>query len=227
MKITKIVAILFVVALGMQSAYAKYPEVSCSSNAVFDTNTCNQCFDGGSVSVGDNIGLLTDELLNEKTNDILVYKEEQKMPEMVALNDAVWSQTPSADDFWEFTDTFNALYSADEDGYIIDGDSKLTWLQSKLGYAYTLDKNTQKKGSDIGLLIYKTISHDITADGDITLEGDKHRECVLFSSADESKKEVPKKKEPKKLPDTGPEHILLVILALILGFGLLKFTKRA
>ncbi|MFC1797768.1 LPXTG cell wall anchor domain-containing protein [Patescibacteria group bacterium] len=34
--------------------------------------------------------------------------------------------------------------------------------------------------------------------------------------------------EPKKLPETGPaEFMLLAILAMVLGFGLLKFRARS
>lgn len=225
MKITKVFAALLVVALGMQSAYAAYPEVSCSSDASFSANACSQCFDGGTVSVGDNLGLLTDDLLNEKSNDIIVYKEEQEMPNMVNLSeDASWSQTPSGEWFWEYTDAFNALYSSDEDGYVIDGDSSVVWLQSKLGYAYTLDTNTAAEGTNVGMLVYKLISHDVSGDGDISIDSDEHNECVLFASGDGS---TPPPELPPELPETGAEHWLLAALALILGFGVLKFARRA
>jgi hypothetical protein len=43
----------------------------------------------------------------------ILYKEEQIEPEMINLNsdNVVWSQMPSSDNFWEYTDEFNTLYS--------------------------------------------------------------------------------------------------------------------
>ncbi len=226
MKILKVSFVTFLLLATIQWASAAYPVVECSSDSVFTENSCNECFDGGAVSAGDNIGLLTDDLKNKKTGNIIVYKEEQTMPKMLPLgSSASWSQTPSEDGFWDYTEAFNALYSDGEDGYIIPASSELTWLESKLGYAYTLDSNTAVEGSNIGLLLYRLISHDISSDGDITIDGETHNECVLFTSG-EPGKETPKKPEPPKLPETGPEHILLIVLALILGFGLLRFTKR-
>lgn len=229
MKIQKTLAVLLLGFFAVANTYAAYPEVECSSDAVFSENACNQCFDGGSVSIGDNIGLLTDDLLNEKLNDIIVYKEEQVMPEMVSLSSNVsWSQTPTGEDFWEYTDSFNALYSEDEDGYLVPSGSEVTWLQSKLGYAYTLDANTQETGSNIGLLVYKLISHDISETGDIEIDSETHNECVLFTAGWEIPTTPPTTEQPpKELPETGAEHVLLIVLALLLGFGLLRFMRKA
>lgn len=128
---------------------------------------------------------------------------------------------------WEYTSEFNNLYSEEEDGYLVAAGSELTWLQSKLGYAYTLDTNTSPVGSNIGLLVYQLKTHDVSSDGDITIETDTHNECVLFNSGDTSTTPTPPVDTPKELPETGAEHILLIILALLLGFGLLKFTRKA
>jgi hypothetical protein len=50
---------------------------------------------------------------------------------------------------------------------------------------------------------------------------------VLFTSATEKTEEVaPIVEKPKKLPQTWPEHILLLILAMILAFGVVKFTQK-
>lgn len=91
----KFISACIIALLCISSTYAAYPEISCDTDPVFAENACNQCFEGGSVSVGDNLGLLTDELLNEKLMDVIVYKEEQKMPYMINLSGASWSQTPS------------------------------------------------------------------------------------------------------------------------------------
>jgi hypothetical protein len=44
----------------------------------------------------------------------LLYKEDQDEPRIISLNGAVWNQVPDAENFWEYTDEFEALYS-DED----------------------------------------------------------------------------------------------------------------
>jgi len=219
-------AAFIITAMSISSTYAAFPEISCDTDASFNENACTQCFDGWSVAVWDNLGLLTDDLLNDKANDIIVYKEEQEFPSMVSLSSgASWSQIPSGDGFWEYTDEFNNLYSEEEDGYIVAQGNEITWLQSKLGYAYTLDSSTAEEGSNVGLLVYKLLSHDVSADGDITIESEAHNECVLFKSGEPTV--PPVTEEPPELPETGAEHILLLILALLIGFGLLRFMKRA
>jgi len=226
MRLQKILAAAIITAMSISSTYAAFPEISCDTDSVFNENACTQCFEGWSVAVGDNLGLLTDDLLNDKSNDIIVYKEEQEFPSMVSLSSgAEWSQTPSEDDFWEYTDEFNSLYSEEEDGYLVSQGTEITWLQSQLGYAYTLDSSTADAGSSIGLLVYKLLSHDVSADGDITIDSEEHNECVLFKSGEPSV--TPPTEEPPELPETGAEHILLLILALLIGFGLLRFMKKA
>jgi len=46
----------------------------------------------------------------------IVYKEEQVDPEMINLDSSnvTWTQTPDSENFWEYTDEFNALYSDTE-----------------------------------------------------------------------------------------------------------------
>jgi len=50
-----------------------------------------------------------------------MYKEQQVMPEFINLNTSSvsWSQTPSSENFWEYTDDFNNLYSEDQFGYVL------------------------------------------------------------------------------------------------------------
>jgi hypothetical protein len=74
----------------------------------------------------------------------ILYKEEQVDPEMVNLDSSnvVWSQTPSVEGFWEYTDEFNALYSDVEEGYVLDAGKSVTWLKSSLSHAYKLEQNT-------------------------------------------------------------------------------------
>jgi len=76
--------------------------------------------------------------------------------------------------------------------------------------------------------------------GDIAIETDTHRECVLIKSGAPGSSDpvvntttpgTPQKPgtpgTPKQLPQTGPEHIFLALAALLLGFGFFYFKKKA
>ncbi len=224
--------LIFVLAFSFTlSATFAYTEVNCSTNPVFSENNCGQCFDWWTKAQWDNIWLMTDDWVNSSWNDKILYKEEQEMPVMVNLNpsNVTWTQQPSEENFWEYTTEFNNLYSEEDLWYILPDGEKISWLKSKLWYAYRLDKNTVPAWWNIGLLIYTIVTHDMLDWwATITVDSTEHKECVLFKSW-ESTEEVtpPKKEEPKRLPETWPEHILLVILALILWFGLLRFRKTS
>jgi len=98
-------------------------------------------------------------------------------------------------------------------------------VSSQLGYAFSLDKDLTKNGSDIGLLVYTLFTHNLN-DGIIEMDGVEHKECVLYTSG-VPKSNEPVPVEPKKLPDTGPkEFILLFFLALILGLMILRGKQK-
>ena len=208
-------------------SFAAYDVVDCSTDPVFSENSCNQCFTWWAKSEGDNIGFLQDVWKNVTDISKILYKEEQIDPSMINLDpsNVNWLQSPAADNFWTYTDEFNALYSNLEEGYVLPAGKSVVWIKSALSSVYTLDKNTLEKWSNIGLLVYPISTHNILASGKITIDNEEHRECVLFTSWEASK--VQEKVIPKKLPQTWPsEYILLLILSMILGFGILKFKAR-
>ena len=67
------------------------------------------------------------------------------MPVMKNLSPSLveWKMNPSSDNFWKYTDDFNALYSKDEEAYILKVNQKVDWLESNKGFAYTLTKNKE------------------------------------------------------------------------------------
>jgi LPXTG-motif cell wall-anchored protein len=101
----------------------------------------------------------------------------------------------------------------------------VTWLESTLGSAYNLESNSAVAGTNIGLITYDIAVHDVDAGGDISLDADTHRECVLIKSGTPG--EPPVIPEPPELPQTGPEIVFLVFAALLLGFGFFQIRKRA
>lgn len=215
--------------LAIVTPVSAFEEIECSTDTVFSENSCNQCFDGGNKSTGDNIGLLSDDWLNVTSSDKILYKEEQSMPKMMNLGDTntTWSQSPeNNEEFWEYTTDFDGFYSDDQEGYVLPAGKSVTWIKSKLSSTYTLDANTAPVGSNIGLLVYPIAVHDIDDKGDIALDAEEHRECVLFKSNSPADPVVPQ--EPTRLPETGPaEYLLLLLMAMILGFGVLKISRKA
>jgi hypothetical protein len=155
------------------------------------------------------------------------------MPVMKNLSPTLvnWKENPTREKFWKYTDEFNKLYSDEEEGYILAKGKKVTWLESSKGFAYSLTKNKAESGKNIGLLVYPISTHSIVANGEINPDADIHKECVLFKSSTEVLTVVPSKEKPKTpvkdLPKTGPEHYLLLLLAMILGFGFIKMRKSA
>ena len=224
----KILAISSLLIIATPS-YAAYEEVECSVDSVYSEYSCNQCFDWGSKIQGDHLGLLSDLWMNATDVAKILYKEEQTDPEMISLDSSnvSWTQTPGSEGFWEYTDEFNALYSDLEEWYVLNAGNSVTWIKSNLSHAYKLEKNTATEWANIGLLVYPITTHNILADGEITIDNSEHKECVLFKSG-EAAKAVVASEEPKKLPETGPaEFMLLAILAMILAFGLLQYKTKS
>ena len=206
-------------AISTSLVNAAYKELDCSSDPVFAQNSCNQCFEGWSYAKGSNIGFLTDVWENTSSGSQILFKDEQDMPNMVELNGAVWNQVPSSDNFWEYTLAVEAKYDETEWGYILKPGESVDWIQSKTWYAYNLAENSATKWANIGLLKYPIVTHAMTSDWGIEVDWDKHVECVLFKSA---KAGTP----PKQVPQTGPENLILIFVAMLLGFGILKMTRR-
>lgn len=221
------------------SASALYPETECSTDAVFGANSCDQCFDWGQKWIGDNIAELDDLWVNISDTPRIFFEREQADPTMKALWGSVWSQTPSADNFWKYTDDVKALYSESEDWYILEAWESVTFIESDLGKSYKLDSTDATQGENAGLLIFPLLSHSMLDDGDLSLDDEVHRECVLFKSAAAAEvTPTPTPEDPTPTPvtpapqemakvETGAEAYLILLFALILGFVYIKTRKTA
>lgn len=209
------------------TSYAAVTTVACSSDATFATNSCGQCFDWGEAVVGDNKGILSDDWTNDGLNSQILFKEEQDMPKIISLGGAIWKEIKASDsvEFWQYTVDLEALYDDENLGYMLDAGNTVTWLESTLGSAYNLEANTAAQGQNIGLITYDIATHEVDAGGDIALDADTHRECVLIKSGTPG--QPPVVPETPELPQTGPEHIFLALAALLLGFGFLQLRRKA
>lgn len=209
------------------TSYAAVTTVDCSSDSVFGSNSCNECFDWGTAMQGDNKGLLTDLWANPTSASQVLFKEEQDMPQMIALGGSTWKEIKASDsiDFWQYTTALDALYDEDNLGYVLGANETVTWIESTLGSAYQLENNNAAEGENTGMIVYDIAVHALSDQGDISLDAVTHRECVLIKSAQGTP--PPVVPEPPTLPETGAEHLLLAFVALVLGFGFLKFRRKA
>jgi len=60
--------------------------------------------------------------VNSSNVKTILYKEEQTDPEMINLNtdNVRWIQSPSSENFWEYSSEFEDKFSEDQDGYILN-----------------------------------------------------------------------------------------------------------
>jgi hypothetical protein len=222
----RVLTTLLVVAYMTTSSYGAYEVVNCSSNTSFTANSCDQCFNGGAVVAGDNKGLLTDVWENNSDSAQIMFKEEQETPRIISLGGASWTELTVSDsvEFWQYTAELDAIYDENSLGYSLPAGGSVTWIESTLGSAYQLVSSSVNDGDNVGMIIYDTVTHDVDTNGTPTLDSDLHRECVLFTSGTPG--EDPVIPESPTLPETGPEHILLVVVAMLLGFGFLTFKRK-
>lgn len=221
--------IFSVVVLSMYlstSTYGAYEEVTCDTNPAYGAQSCTQCFTGGEVAQGDNKGLLTDIWENNTESDHVLFKEEQEMPQIVSLWGASWAEVKASDsvDFWMYTEDLDAIYEEDTLGYVLSSGETVTWLESTVGSAYQLESNPAPQGDNVGMILYDIVTHEVDEDGIPSTDSDTHRECVLFTSG--TPWVTPVIPETPRLPETGAEHLILALVALMLGFGFLKFRNK-
>lgn len=225
MKFKKLFAMLL--AFVMITPTFAFEEIECSTDPAFDVSSCNQCFTGGKKVQWDNVDFLSDEWVNNTENDMLLFKEIQEEPRLINLDptNVEWTQNPSSQDFWEYTTEFDNLYSDLEWGYVLEAGKKITWLKSKLGYAYNLSKNEAPADSNIGMLVFPTLVTPILADDTLADEEEVHNECVLFTSANQTPVDPEK---PTELPETGPAEVaMLAFLAMLLAFAITRIRKQS
>lgn len=225
----KILAISIISLFAVSSANWAYTEVACSTDEVFNQNSCNQCFIWENKSVWSHMWFLSDKWINFWTKSMLLYKAEQEDPRMIELNWSTWNQVPDVENFWEYTTELNSKYNEENAWYVLTAWESINWLKSSEWYAYNLSKTNAANNENVWLLIYPIITHTLDWVDDISLEAIEHRECVLFKSSSEEivVPEVPEEREPEPdLPQTGPEHILLLILAMIAWIVVFKFNRK-
>ena len=152
------------------AAPGDYAEIPCTSQAFFAANSCNQCFEGGKVTVGQKITGLQDTWTNGTKNELVAYKDEQIYPEMVVLGGGAtsWIATPNTPSlYWKYgTDVVwvNSLTGSGKQEYSLEAGKTITFMDSDFGASYSLDK-ADAKGGYVGLMKFPVVYHEVSAAG--------------------------------------------------------------
>lgn len=201
------------------NTYWAYEEVNCSSKAVYSEYSCTQCFNWWEVSKWTNISFLDDLWVNDTWVKKIMYKEEQTMPVMTALNWSEIKKVPNSDSFWEYTSEFNELLDSSLDWYVLPAWKTISWLKSAFWAWFMVDK-TPAKWQDVWILVYNITSHNILESGEVATNNTPHKECVVYTSWENTVPPVVEqpKPEPKPVPEkmtevkTWPEMYFLILL---------------
>ncbi len=224
---------LFLTTTQAFAAVGDYKEIACTAE-YFTANNCSACFEGKALSTGDQINGLYDSWTNKNANEQLIYKDEQVMPEIVALTPGTIFVANPIDPaaYWKYGNQVIWTDSATGTGkqeFMLDAGKTVKLLEADLGASYTMTATDAQNGAVVGVLKFPLSYHNVDADGN---EGKKetHLECVSYAAkaAPIAAVEIVKP-EPTKLTTvkTGPEESLaLLAIALLVAAGLVIVRSR-
>ncbi len=215
----------------------EYAEVACSSDAIFGQNTCDQCFTGRAVKVGERLSGLSDNWTNSTSNVLIAVKDEQKTPNMVSF-DSVWTPT-SADESKMWKSSPEIVWipgTSGKDEFQLTSGQKVKFIETDLGAGFTLTSSNKKNGETIGLLRFPVTYY--TMDMSTVTRSTTpttHYECVKYTldapatptTPAEPKTPTPKNPENPTKVETGPtETLVLIIAAFFIAFGLMISLRK-
>ncbi len=218
------------------AAAGDYKETACTSE-YFTSQSCDLCFTGDKITPGGQITGFFDSWTNKNQNEQIIYKDEQTMPEMVALSSGtVFTANPlDPESFWKFGSAVIWTDSATGTGkqeFMLDAGKTVRYIEADLGASYTLTSTDKAGGEVIGILKFPLNYHNVDTDGN---EGKKETvtECVAYTADVAVAQVTPVETiqptpEPKKMTTvkTGPESIVLVAIALLIAAGLVAVRRR-
>lgn len=226
------------VTASMGSSLGEYKPVACSVDPAFATNSCDQCFVGGSVKVGSDINGMFDNWINDTTNMLIAYQDEQKLPNMVPFG-STWTPSPiDTTKFWKSSpEVVWAQLGAGDNrlNTILTPGQKIRFNETELGANYKLDASDKKDGEMIGLLRFPIVAH--VAD---TITGNEgaattHYQCVSYTlAAPTPVTPTPVTPEPVTptpgevtQTETGPaETLILILAAFFIAFGMMFSLRK-
>lgn len=220
------------------NSLGEYAPVSCSSNSSFAVNSCDQCFDGGSVKTGTRLTGIFDNFSNGTPNFLVTYKDEQKSPNMVKFGNTVWTTSP-ADESKIFLYGSDVQWVTNGSGgkmsFMLNPGQKVKFYDADLSAGYTLTSTDKKTGDLIGMLRFPVVSHSLDVKTAAEGAANTHYECVSYKlDAPASVTPTPGNPTPAKpVPpkgvtqtQTGPETLLLIAAAFFIAFGMMFALRR-
>ncbi len=212
-----------------------YKEIQCSTQAFFAANGCNQCFDGGKVTVGQKLTGFYDTWTNKNETDQVAYKDEQAYPSMVNLGGpgTSWKIVPNDPGlYWKYGNEVVWVESLSGSGkmeFTLEPGKTVTFMEADLGANYSLEKTDKKEGQFVGLMKFPVAYHDISESG-VESAKQNHVECVAFASnqaVPAATVPAPKAPAPEVTKvKTGPETFLLFAVASLLAFVFVAFRRK-
>lgn len=229
------------------SSLGEYTSVECSTLTAFSENSCNQCFDGGTVKSGQILTGLFDTWSNNNATPQVMYKDEQTMPTMVNLGGAntEWTSKPTDNEkVWQYTTEVvwsSAGSGSTKQSFLIMPGDKVKFIEADLGAGYNLVKTDKKVGDALGMVKFPINYRNVSDTG---TEGEKqtHYECVVYKAAAVTPAAVTPTPEPTETtptvdapapapeqmtqPKTGVESLFLIAAAFFIAFGLMFSLRR-
>jgi len=209
--------------------------VSCTSNPAFATNTCDQCFDGGTVTTGKKMTGLFDNWTNTSSGVLIARKSEQKNPNMIPFGATTWTASPSDESkLWKYSSdvvwTPSQTGSTDMQAILLAG-QKIRFVEADLAAGYTLTKTDRKNGELVGMMRYPMVAHVFDINQNKEGPAKTHYECVSYTYS--APGVTPPPPTTPKVPaaitktPTGPtETIALILAAFFIAFGLMFSLRK-
>lgn len=217
-------------ALVLSSTVLAASPTSCDTD-YFSEYACNSCFIGQSVT--SRAPVVADVIFdwkNSSETDYVVYDTDLIFPEFVQLAGS-WTQSPSATtQFWKYGDDVLWTEYGDFKEYVLEQGDSLTFVESQLGSTLTLE-TTDVDSTGAALLVKNTINYREINENFEESESKTLSQCVVYGYENLSRPQtvvppepvLPEPTSPNAIDsdmtavETGPESILLIVLACALG----------
>lgn len=228
-------ALLLMSTSAVFGAAGDYKETPCS--AELTSQSCDACFMGEKIAPGGQITGFFDSWTNKNQSEQIIYKDEQALPEMIAMSSGtIFTANPlDPESFWKFGSAVIWTDSATGTGkqeFMLDAGKTVRFIEADLGASYTLTSTDKAGGEIVGILKFPLNYHNVDTDGNEGMK-ETHTECVAYTADITTATVTPVETiqptpEPKQMTTvkTWPESIILVILTLLIAAGLVAVRKR-
>jgi len=210
---------------------SNYEKVACDKD-FFIQNNCSECFAGWNKNIWEKITSLNDTWTNPNTSEQIIYSDEQTFPELINLwwDNTKWISNPEDNTkFWKNSQEIiwsdSKTWSGRQE-FVLEWGKTINLYESDLWATYVVDSTDKMQWDAIGLLKFPLSYHNIDATWN---EGEKmdHTECVAYYAwAPVVAPTAPAQTEVTKVK-TGPESLILILIALITTFFFLRIRKKA